>query len=164
MLRPCNAGRPVQETYECRPHYMWTPVCHCHKNGGADRLETVRSQQDHEVRRLRRIELVVEYAAEPRRPSNGRFVNQGKFTKMGGPAKAAQYGVFLLDNNLKSLLQSSAAAACLFKLVRGSMADVSSSDMQQFLDDYVHELDGDFTFYKMREACGLPTPHHHRPS
>ena len=50
---------------------------------------------------------------------------------------------------------STKVCACLFKLVRGSMLDASSSDMLQFLDDYVHELDDNFTFKKIREACNL---------
>ena len=85
----------------------------------------------------------------------GRFVNSAKIQHMGGPAKAASYGVFLIDNDLKSFLQSEAAAACLFKMVRGCMSEVSSSDMLQFLDDYVNELDGHFTFRQIREACNL---------
>ena len=70
----------------------------------------------------------------------GRFVNSMKINQLGGPAAAAKFGVFLMDNDLKSFLQSEPAAACLFKLVRGCMSDVSSSDMQQILDDYVNCL------------------------
>ena len=57
----------LQETYECSPDCMSTSVCHCNKNGGAVRVEKVRAQQDHEVRWLRRNELVVDHATEPRR-------------------------------------------------------------------------------------------------
>ena len=86
----------------------------------------------------------------------GRFVNPTKIQERGGPVNAAKNGFFLLDNNLKDFVQSRAAGACLFKLVRGCMAEVSSSDMLQFLDDYVNGLDDNFTFHKIREACCLP--------
>ena len=65
-------------------------------------------------------------------------------------------GSSFLDNSLKDFVQRRAAGACLFKLVTGCMAEVSSSDMLQFLDDYVNELDDNFTFHKIREACCLP--------
>ena len=98
---------------------------------------------------------------------NGRFVNAQRIAKLGGAAAAASYGVFLMDNNLKTFLQGSAAAACLFKLVRGAMAKVSSDDMQQFLDDYVNELDDHFTFKKYgKRATPIPVKffREHRPN
>ena len=128
---------------------MPTPVCHCNTKMvelvGWKRLELNKLMEsvgcdESNWWSIMRRSLAIQF--------RGCFVNSAKIQHMGDPDKAARYGVFLMDNDLKSFLQSEPAAACLFKMVRGCMSEVSSSDMLQYLDDYVNELDERFTFKK----------------